>query len=544
MSLCLGCMHEKQNNTICPHCGFDNSQTQGAPYLPANTLLKDRFLIGRRLETNGESTRYIGFDNAAKKIVSIREYLPIGHIARDENKAVVKVLEGHDEIFSNVKSNFISYYKTVERLKEFSAMMTVYAVFEANNTAYAVEEYAEMIPFEEYTERSGGSLDWDVARPLFMPVISALEALHKNNIGHYAVSPSNMYITSTGKIKLSGFSTEYERKRGTVLKSQLFSGCAAPEQYEKNFPLDSITEIYGFTATLFYALTGNIPENAQERLKDSRLLMSKNTVKRLPPHVVTALANGLNVDRSKRIKDFDDLRSQLSAAATVQAIQEEISRTSSMTPVKEDDKNKQSGMSSTSIVLVSLIVSLILFSIAGYFWYLQNPLEGIFNNNDNIQETTAPPQQQEWTGPVVQDYVGKTYTEVSASAEADDKVIVVRAIKDEYSDTVPQGSVISQYPAPNTPIESEGESTVYVTVSKGPLMRALPNIENLTVSEAAKLLSDAGFLATAETEYSDKYGESRVIAYKSNQPGDKLEEGSTVVIRVSKGVESTQPIQQ
>lgn len=543
MSLCLGCMHEKQNNTICPRCGYDNSQSQGAPYLPANTLLKDRFLIGRRLETNGESTRYIGFDNTAQKIVTIREYLPIGHIIRDENEAVLKVLDGHEDIFSNVKANFISYYKTVERLKDFSAMMTVYTVFEANNTAYVVEEYAEMIPFEEYTERSGGSLDWDVARPLFMPVISALEALHKNNIGHYAVSPSNMFITSTGKIKLAGFSTEYERKRGTVLRSQLFSGCAAPEQYEKNYPLDSKTEIYGFTATLFYALTGNIPENAQERLKDSRLLMSKNTVKRLPPHVVSALANGLNVDRKKRIKDFDDLRSQLSAAATVQAIQEEISRTSSMTPVNEDEKNKQSGMSPTSVVLVSLIVSLIVFSILGYLWYLQNPLQGMFSTGENVQETTAP-IQQEWTGPVVQDYTGKTYDEVSASAESDDKVVIVRAIKDEYSDTVPQGSIISQYPAPNTPIESEGESTVFVTVSKGPLMRALPNIENLTVSEAAKLLSDAGFLATAETEFSDKYGESRVIAYKSNQPGDKLEEGTTVVIRVSKGVESTQPTQQ
>lgn len=543
MSLCLGCMHEKQNNTICPRCGYDNSQSQGAPYLPANTLLKDRFLIGRRLETNGESTRYIGFDNTAQKIVTIREYLPIGHIIRDENEVVLKVMDGHEDIFSNVKANFISYYKTVERLKDFSAMMTVYTVFEANNTAYVVEEYAEMIPFEEYTERSGGSLDWDVARPLFMPVISALEALHKNNIGHYAVSPSNMFITSTGKIKLAGFSTEYERKRGTVLRSQLFSGCAAPEQYEKNYPLDSKTEIYGFAATLFYALTGNIPENAQERLKDSRLLMSKNTVKRLPPHVVSALANGLNVDRKKRIKDFDDLRSQLSAAATVQAIQEEISRTSSMTPVNEDEKNKQSGMSPTSVVLVSLIVSLIVFSILGYLWYLQNPLQGMFSTDENVQETTAP-IQQEWTGPVVQDYTGKTYDEASASAESDDKVVIVRAIKDEYSDTVPQGSIISQYPAPNTPIESEGESTVFVTVSKGPLMRALPNIENLTVSEAAKLLSDAGFLATAETEFSDKYGESRVIAYKSNQPGDKLEEGTTVVIRVSKGVESTQPTQQ
>ena len=81
-----------------------------------------------------------------------------------------------------------------------------------------------------------------------------------------------------------------KRKRGTPLKSQLYSGCAAPEQYEKNFTLDIVTEIYGFTATLFHTLTGHVPANARERLKDSSLLMSTNTVKRLPPHVVTALA--------------------------------------------------------------------------------------------------------------------------------------------------------------------------------------------------------------------------------------------------------------
>ncbi len=118
----------------------------------------------------------------------------------------------------------------------------------------------------------------------YAAVISALEALHKRGT-HDAIAPKNMYITVLGKFKISGFASENQRKRGTPLKSQLFSGAAAPEQYDDNFPLDDITDIYGFCATLFYALTGHMPKSAVERRKDSRLLMSRTTVKRLPPHV-------------------------------------------------------------------------------------------------------------------------------------------------------------------------------------------------------------------------------------------------------------------
>lgn len=47
-----------------------------------------------------------------------------------------------------------------------------------------------------------------------------------------------------------------------------------------------------------------MPKSAVERRKDSRLLMSTTTVKRLPPHVVSALANGLQVERENRITDL------------------------------------------------------------------------------------------------------------------------------------------------------------------------------------------------------------------------------------------------
>lgn len=304
MSLCMGCMQELNGSVICPNCHFDNSEVQSAPFLPFGTELAGRYVTGTGLETNGESTRYIAFDKQTGDVVIVSEFLPIGLFSRDEGQTELKVNYDDRLAFNKLKDEFISYFRIISELKDLSALTNIVDVFEENNTAYAIEEKEDLIPFEEYIERSNGHLDWDIARPLFMPVISALEALHKRGVGHYAVAPKNLFITASGKIRMSGYATENERKRGTALKSQLFSGAAAPEQYEDNFPLDDITDIYGLCSTLFYALTGHLPKSAVERLKDSRLLMSTSTVKSLPPHVVSALANGLQVQRENRITDL------------------------------------------------------------------------------------------------------------------------------------------------------------------------------------------------------------------------------------------------
>ena len=326
----MGCMQEIGDRRFCPACGFDNAEKQQAPFLPYGTVLANRYIVGTGIDTNGESTRYLCFDQQTGDVAIVCEFLPVGLFNRAEGETQVRVNYENRLIYNKLKDDFINYYRILAELRELSALLDIHNVFEENNTVYVIEDNEDLIPFEEYVTRSGGSLEWDIARPLFMPVISALEALHKRGVGHYAISPKNMYITASGKLKISGFATENERKRGTSLKSQLFSGAAAPEQYESNFPLDDITDIYGFCATLFYVLTGHLPKTVPERLKDSRLLMSTTTVKKLPPHVVSALANGLQVERENRITDFDELRSQLSVAHTAKAIQDEISRTASM----------------------------------------------------------------------------------------------------------------------------------------------------------------------------------------------------------------------
>ena len=237
MSLCIGCMHEIDDNVICPHCGFDNSKSQTAPYLPYGVVLDKRYVIGNNIDTNGESTQYIGFDRVKSRIVLVREFLPAGYYSRTEGNIKIEVDPAKKEIFDRLLSDFEQFFSFLSTLKDMSAMNVITDIFRANNTCYVVEEHEELISFEEYVSRNNGQIEWEVARPLFMPVISLLEALHKNGYGHYAVSPANLYITSSGKALLLGFATVNERKRGTALKSQLYSGCAAPEQYEQNFPI-------------------------------------------------------------------------------------------------------------------------------------------------------------------------------------------------------------------------------------------------------------------------------------------------------------------
>lgn len=536
MSLCMGCMQELNGSTVCPHCHFDNSEVQPSPFLPLGTELAGRYVTGVGLDTNGESTRYIAYEKQTGNVVIVTEFLPIGLFSRDEGQTELKVNYDDRLTFNKLRDEFVSYFRIVSDLKDLSALTNIVDIFQENNTVYVVEEKEDLIPFEEYIERSNGRLDWDIARPLFMPVISALEALHKRGIGHYAVAPKNLFITTSGKIRMSGYATENERKRGTALKSQLFSGAAAPEQYEENFPLDDITDIYGLCSTLFYALTGHLPKSALERLKDSRLLMSTSTVKSLPPHVVSALANGLQVQRENRITDFDELRSQLSVAHTAKAIQDEISRTASMNITKEQARQKN-GMSHASIVIISVAVTVLVLGIAGVFWLMQNPLAGVFSGNNDA--TAAATSSTEWTGPVVPNYVGMKYEDVVKAAAADDTVVVYRDYNDAYSDKYAEGVVMQQYPPAGSKVDQEDGITVSVTVSLGAQMRELPAIQGNKIDEAAQSLADAGLLATAEYQYSDTVAENRVIGYKNHVAGDTLESGSNIIIIVSKGRQQT-----
>lgn len=547
MSLCIGCMREIADNVICPHCSFDNTKQQSAPLLPYGTVLEKRYIIGKEVEINSESTRYIAFDREKADRVYIREFLPAGYISREPMKAKVYVEASRADVYERLLNDFEKMFTFLSSISDMSAMNEIISIFRANNTCYVVEKCEDLISFEEYISHKGGHIEWEDARPLFMPVISLLETLHKNGYGHYAVSPSNIYITRSGKAVLFGFASSAARKHGSLLKPQLVSGCAAPEQYENNFPIDCITDIYGFMATLFFALTGSLPANAKERLTNGVLLMSTTTVKRLPPHVVTALASGLQVKRENRITDFIELRSQLSVAPAVKAIQEEISRTASMANVAKP-KKKRHGMSPLSVGIIVTVIALVIFMAIGFAVLgAMFPSDSGTTDPDvstNAVDTNPPPVTEVgWTGPTLEDYKGQDYETVSKQLLQEYNIttymLAYTDSKDGYSDEYDEGEIMWQNVAEGTPIDVDKGMVVVFKVSKGPLETELPNVEDMTLSAAATKLSNMGYNVYEDPtgKYSDKVSKGNVVGYRDYEAGDMVTPNTDIYLVLSLGKE-------
>ncbi|MBQ2470835.1 MAG: hypothetical protein II514_06590 [Ruminococcus sp.] len=74
----MGCMQEIGDRRFCPACGFDNAEKQQAPFLPYGTVLANRYIVGTGIDTNGESTRYLCYDQQTGDVAIVCEFLPVG----------------------------------------------------------------------------------------------------------------------------------------------------------------------------------------------------------------------------------------------------------------------------------------------------------------------------------------------------------------------------------------------------------------------------------------------------------------------------------
>lgn len=517
------------------------------PYLAENTELQGRYTIGKVVVKTSESVQYIGYDNVVKSPVIIREFLPLKLCTRAVESDEVIVFEDSKEDYNTYLKEFLDYFRTIARLREIPAIISIYDIFNENNTAYTVEDYEELIPFNEYLRRSGGILDWSVARPLFMPLASALSMLNKNGVRHLGVCPDNLMVSSTGKIKLRGFAMQSSRRSNCKFGADLHAGCSAPEQYGTDIEFDERTDIYGFIATLFYSLTGKYPEPGNVRRPDSKLLISSSLAKRIPPHVITALARGLQVTKERRIPDFESLRAQLSATPTVKNIQEEITRSIEIKSLSEEtEKQKESsgGISGFALGMISCVVVLLVLTVVGIFWLSSNPLDGLFDVASNLtSEASLLDSSSDLIDDTEHEYIkipnliNVKFEDAVKTAEKEGSYKILRANKDEFSDDVPEGSIMEQN-------LKEGSTQVkgvaiLVTVSKGSKKRTLPDIKNQDLVSVSRKLGDEGLIVLSYEEYSNKIDKGKVIGYQTYKKGDKVDYGSRVVILVSKGPKPT-----
>ena len=354
--LCMGCMNALPDDAeTCPVCGYPAGGENPSQYLPVNTLLSDRYLVGRVLDVGGDSVRYLGYDRELRSPIMIREFFPGTLCERGENHAVL-VLGGCELPFREYLDKFRRHVRALARMRELPAMIPIYDILEENATVYAVSEPEEGVTLESRLAEIGGRMRWADARPLFMPLLSSLISLHSAGIYHLGLCPQNLLIAPDGKLRLRGFYLPEARFASTEITPSLPDGYAAPEQYGFDTDITAATDVYGFVATLFRTLSGVVPPVGSKRAANSGdLFLSADVARELPDQVAAVLFNGLQVNAAARIPSLTVLEDQLATAPAVTALlQDEPEEL----PVKSAKKDK-SAKNKTPLIIIGVVFALL-----------------------------------------------------------------------------------------------------------------------------------------------------------------------------------------
>ncbi|MCM1307622.1 MAG: protein kinase, partial [Butyrivibrio sp.] len=146
--------------------------------------------------------------------------------------------------------------------------VNVYEFFYENSTVYYSMEYLDGVDLKHYIKSCGGRLSQENALFIMNVITDALLIAHSMNVLHRDISPDNIFVMKDGGIKLIDFGAarqvlaEQSKSLSVILKQ----GFAPLEQYQRRGKQGPWTDIYALGATLFYVLTGKLPDEATERL--------------------------------------------------------------------------------------------------------------------------------------------------------------------------------------------------------------------------------------------------------------------------------------
>ena len=142
----------------------------------------------------------------------------------------------------------------------------------------------------------GETLDGLIVGPMAMPqflglavgLATALGGVHKRNLIHKDVKPSNVLVNSaTGQVRLIGFgiASRLRREHQPPEPPEFIAGTLpymAPEQTGRmNRSIDSRSDLYALGVTLYEMLTGYLPFTASDPIEWVHCHIARNPV---PPH--------------------------------------------------------------------------------------------------------------------------------------------------------------------------------------------------------------------------------------------------------------------
>lgn len=521
MRKCMGCMEEVEDHlNECSKCAYiRNTPPKEAYHMPPESILAERYIVGRVLGYGGFGVTYLGYDAQLERKVAIKEFLPSTFATRMPGYTEITVYGGEaTEQFEAGLERFVEEAKRLAAFNGIGGIVDIYDTFVENNTAYIIMEYLQGVDVKVLLE-ANGPMPFEEAREIILKICETLEPVHKEGIIHRDISPDNIFITQEGEVKLldfgaSRYATSINSKSLSVI---LKAGYAPEEQYRSRGDQGAWSDVYALAATFYKMITGITPMDAMERGIDDTLKEPSQLGIKIEKPAENAIMNALNIRKEDRTSSISEFRTAL--------LSQEVSRTK----VKQrKSDNGQLSLWMKMLIGGSLLMALVLVVLT---------VTGVIT----IGKTNV--LKDEFGSAVPEGYVNAPGIVNLSEDQAQQLMrkigLLYLIVGKEYSDDIEKGKILSQMPLPGRVIKL-GE-TIEITISGGRKSDAiaagevsLPDVTYMKVNEAIYEMKSKGFYYHTSYEFSDTVTEGLIIRMEEFEGG----RGAKLYVSLGKNEES------
>jgi serine/threonine-protein kinase len=550
------------NNRICENCGYQDGTPNLDACLSPKTFLANRFVVGKVISYNGEGILYLGYDTELKMRVTIKEFMPDTLCTRHKDEEFVNVRLDRIALYKTYLAEFTELHKTLKKAKSSEpqlAIQNIIEVFTEFDTAYAVFEYIEGENLKTALAGENGKIckiKWDSTKSLFSPVLYTINVLNEHGIIHRAINPSTLIIEESGNLRIISFGITAARTYGSAINYEVFSGYAAPEQYDKAAKQGSQTDVYGISAVLYAVLTGTVPNDAISRAANDETVNPFLINPKIPINASKVIMQGLALKSNMRIQTAailaerlwenetpvppDDVllvQKPLKPATEKQEIQKDENEPKEYTENKRTIQTfrdklsekvtilKKLGENDFKAIFICAIIAVVLIGTIAVISYTAthskkpyNPPKTTYAAEEvTFEETAATSSKVSESKPqtdtpapetvfVVPDFNNRIYNQ---SFQQNYNLIKFK-INYRYSSSVPQNMIFGQSVPPQTEVKAGTEITL--KVSRGPSVIPLPDYTGKTLKEYLAILSNAGIQFETEEIQDDTVPANTVIS--------------------------------
>ena len=315
---CPYCIKQIADNlSNCPYCKQD-VRIENSPFqLPIETILAGRYYVGKAIGQGGFGITYVCCDLKLQMRVAIKEYFPQGIVGRISTYSTQLTVSGEEQrtLFAAQKERFLLEARILAEFAGDSHIVRISDIFSENNTTYIVMEYVEGITLDEYVKQHG-TMSFSAVFRMLKPIMNTLGAIHEKGLIHRDISPANIIISSKGEAKLLDFGAArsyagQEQSISVILKP----GYAPFEQYSSHGSQGPWTDIYALCATIYKSITGLVPKNSFERMKNDDLAYPTYLKADISEMEEAVLMRGMAVQSEDRFHTMKELLSAFSDAA-------------------------------------------------------------------------------------------------------------------------------------------------------------------------------------------------------------------------------------